>query len=128
MTKRTVVIRRQSRGLQLKTKRKSIGEAKIPAAKSNAGFARPVFVVLACAVFVALLYIYSINHSAVKGYEIRSVEKEISELKKENENLRIKEAQLKSLYRVEQSARDLNMSNVSDAVYLEENPSVAYSK
>lgn len=126
MTKRTVVVRRRNHLAQPKTKRKSCCDFQVPAEKRNAGFARPVFVVVVCAALVALTYIYSINHVAVKGYQIRGIEKEIAELKEDNENLKIKEAQLKSLHRIEQSARDFNMSDLSDAAYIEENSEVAY--
>lgn len=126
MTKRTIVISRRNGGSRLKTKRNTYKTSNKAIVSSNAGFAKPVFVVLACAVFVALAYIYSINHNAVKGYRIKNIEREIAELKKDNEMLKIKEAQLKSLYRTEQSARDLNMSDLSDVIYIEENPSVAY--
>ncbi len=127
MTKRTIVIRRSNCGWQPKTKRKIDSSKQAPCKISgNAGFARPVFVVTASAVCVGLLYIYTINHSAVQGFAIKEVEKQISELKKENESLRIREAELKSLYRVEDSARQLEMKDVESPVYIEEYDTVAF--
>ena len=123
MTKRSVVIRKTHRW-QPNIKRK------IQLQASNrprfSGFISPVFVVLACTAFSGLLYIYSINQTAVKGIEMRRVEQEIANQKKTNEALKIKEAELKSLYRIEQQSKELNMVDCPDVKYIEENSSVAY--
>lgn len=71
------------------------------------------------------IYLYSINSSAVKGYQVRQVEKEIQELKKENDNLKIKEAELKSLYRIEESSKNLNMEDLKNVSYIEQTGPVA---
>lgn len=123
MTRRTVVIRRKSYGWQPNIKRKI--QTTVERSSHSAGFISPVFVVLAFAVFSGLFYIYSVNQTAVKGIEIRKVEKEIAEQKKAGEALKIKEAELKSLYNIEGSSKNLNMVNAENVKYLEENPSVA---
>ncbi|KKT87391.1 MAG: hypothetical protein UW87_C0035G0002 [Candidatus Moranbacteria bacterium GW2011_GWC2_45_10] len=70
----------------------------------------------------------SINQSAVKGLQIRKIEKEISQMKKENESLKIKEAELKSLYKIEQFSKDLNMSEAAEVTFLDEsNPLALHS-
>lgn len=120
MVNRTVVIRRKSCSWHPKIKRK-IQKQKINAA----GFINPVFVVIVCGTLTGLLYLYSINQTAMKGLQIRNIEKEISQIKNENENLKIKEAALKSLYQLEEASKNLNMSNLKDAQYIEETPSVA---
>jgi len=126
MMKRTVVIRRRSLNWQPNTKRK-IQLQPIAALKSHsAGFISPVFIVLACAVFSGLFYIYSVNQTAVKGIEIRNAEKDIAQQQKNNESLKIKEAELKSLYHIEEESKQLNMINAANVKYLEESPSVAY--
>lgn len=125
MTNRTVVIRRNSFLRQPNTKRKNNFNQKSPKA-SPAGFISPVFIVLACTAFSGLFYIYSVNQTAVKGLEIRNAEREISLQRKENEALKIKEAELKSLYRIEGSIKDLNMISADNVKYLEENPQVAF--
>ncbi|KKP95354.1 MAG: hypothetical protein US25_C0071G0004 [Candidatus Moranbacteria bacterium GW2011_GWE1_36_7] len=125
MTKRTVVIRKKTYCWQPKTKRKT--EQVILAPKNHsAGFISPVFVVLACTLFSGLFYIYSVNQTAVKGIAIRSAEQEIVKQKKENEILKIREAELKSLYNIEESSKQLNMAQSANIKYLEESPSVAY--
>lgn len=120
MTKRTVVIRRRSCNWQPKTNNKIKKQR-----THSAGFINPVFVVLVCAIFSGLMYLYSINQTAVKGLEVRQIEKEIAQAQKENENLKIKEAGLKSLYFVEEKSKELNMSQLKDVQFVEENGQVA---
>ena len=95
--------------------------------KNNAaGFISPVFIVLACTAFSGLFYIYSVNQTAIKGIAIRNAEQEISRKQKDNEALKIKEAELKSLYNIEQTSKQLNMVDAANVKYIEESPSVAY--
>ena len=130
MTNRTVVIRRQSFGWQPNIKRKiQIQQPRIAAPKLHlAGFISPVFVVLACAAFAGLFYIYSVNQTAVKGIEIRRAEQEVATEQKNNELLKIKEAELKSLYNIEEESKNLNMFDSANVKYIEETPSVAYGR
>lgn len=69
-------------------------------------------------------YLYSVNRSAVQGYSLRTLEKEISTLKQENAELKITEVDLRSLYRIE-TEEGLRMQKVESAVYLEERGPVA---
>lgn len=94
---------------------------------NTAGFISPVFVVLSCMAFSGLFYMYSVNQTAVKGLAIRNAEREIVQQKKDNESLKIKEAELKSLYRIEESSRQLEMIDSTNVKYLEENPAVAFN-
>lgn len=128
MMKRTVVIRRRSFNWQPNIKRK-IQQSQIAAPKMHlAGFISPVFVVLACTAFSGLFYIYSVNQTAVKGIEIRRAEQEIATQQKNNEALKIREAELKSLYHIEEQSKQLNMVDSANVKYLEETPSVAYGR
>jgi len=126
MTKRTIVLRKNSCGWQLKTKRKT-ESLKVAVSSRPAGFISPVLVVLACTAFSGLFYIYSVNQTAVKGIAIRNAEKEVAAQEKNNESLKIKEAELKSLYRIEEASKQLNMVDAAGVKYLEETPAVAYS-
>jgi len=126
MINRTVVIKRKSSCWQPKIKRK-IKIQPLAAVKPRlAGFINPVFIVLACTVFSGLFYIYSVNQTAIKGIQIRNAEKEIADKQKDNETLKIKEAELKSLYHIEEESKQLNMIDSPNVKYIEENPSVAY--
>ncbi len=116
MRKRNVVIRNKTCSWKPQTKRKTEIKYKM----STAGFVNPVAAVVVLAVFAAFFYMYSINQSAVKGLQFRKIEKEISQIKKENESLRIKEAELKSLYKIEQFSKDLNMLEASEVTFLDE--------
>lgn len=69
-------------------------------------------------------YLYSINRSAVQGYNMRALEKEIDKLKTENAELKITEADLKSLYRIEVSEEALAMQKPENVIYIEERESV----
>ncbi|OGI18114.1 MAG: hypothetical protein A3J06_01765 [Candidatus Moranbacteria bacterium RIFCSPLOWO2_02_FULL_48_19] len=70
-------------------------------------------------------YLYSVNRSAVMGYHLRTLEKEISALKQENAELKISEADLRSLYRIEASGEELHMQKLDTITYLEERGPVA---
>ena len=70
-------------------------------------------------------YLYSVNRSAVQGYHLRTLEKEIDTLKQENTELKISEADLRSLYRIEASAEALDMQQLETVIYLEERGPVA---
>lgn len=126
MTNRTVVIRKNSFARQPNIKRNINFKQKTPKVNA-AGFISPVFVVLACTAFSGLFYMYSVNQTAVKGLAIRSAEKEILQQQKDNESLKIREAELKSLYHIEDSSRQLNMVDSTNVKYLEESPAVAYN-
>lgn len=118
-----MIASRNARGIyswQQNTKRKTNTEI-----KNIKGFINSGFLIVALLFVAAALYVYSINSSAVKGYQIKQVEKEIMELKKENEDLKIKEAQLKSLYHIEESSKNLNMGDLKNVSYIEESGPVA---
>ncbi len=125
MTRRTVVIRKKSFCWQLNTKRKTQVIAR--PRKNVAGFINPVFVVLACTVFSGVFYVYCINQTATKGITIQQAEKAIAQKRNENDSLRIREAEVKSLYHIEDQSKNMNMVAAQNVVYLEETPTVAYS-
>ena len=70
-------------------------------------------------------YLYSVNRSAVQGYRMRALEKEIDRLKQENAEFKISEADLRSLYRIEASEEALSMQKPESIIYLEERGPVA---
>ena len=72
-------------------------------------------------VFIAALgvfYIFEVNNNATKGYEIRVLEKKVQELKDSQERLKIREAELKSMYNIEERTKNLNMVAPKDVSYL----------
>lgn len=74
---------------------------------------------------VGFLYLYSMNGSAVQGYEINQIEEEINVLREEADELKIREAELNSLYRLEEERGNLEMEEVDDVVYVHDSSSVA---
>ena len=124
MTNRTVVIRKKSCNWQPNTKRKIVSNAEPK--KRLAGFINPVFIVLACTVFSGVFYVYNINKTATKGIAIQQAEKEIFKRKNENEALKIREAEVKSLYHIEDISKGMNMVAPQNVTYIEESPVVAY--
>lgn len=78
--------------------------------ETHAGAAHvAVIVLLALSLFSAGLYVYAVNRSAVQGYAIRTLEKDLKELKKANAELKVREAEAKSLSRVEEGSNELRM-------------------
>jgi cell division protein FtsL len=75
-----------------------------------------VLVALVCA--AGVFYIFEVNNLATKGYEIRELENRLEKLRKENENLRIQEAELKSMYKIEEKTKELNMVVPANVSYL----------
>lgn len=70
-------------------------------------------------------YLYSVNQNAVQGYHMRTLEKEIAVLKQKNAELRITEADLRSLQRIESLEGELQMQKLENVKYLEERGPVA---
>jgi cell division protein FtsL len=73
-------------------------------------------VVLVCA--TGVFYIFEVNNMATKGYEIDKLEKQLNDLKKENERLQIEAAELKSMYKIEEKTKELNMIAPKGVSYL----------
>jgi cell division protein FtsB len=87
-----------------------------------------ILAVFSCFV-VCAVYLGIINTTAVKGYEVRKVEQEIEQLKKDNKQLQIEEAELNSFYNIKDNVGNLNMVEAKDVVYIDNNDqSVAVKK
>ncbi|MDD3498706.1 MAG: septum formation initiator family protein [Candidatus Moranbacteria bacterium] len=84
------------------------------------GFAKIKILIAVFGLIICVGYLGVINISAVKGYEIRKVEKEIEDLRKENKKLQIEAAELNSSYNIENEAQNLNMVKAEDVVYISE--------
>lgn len=76
-------------------------------------------------ILLGAFYLYTTNRVAVQGYAIRGIEKDIARLKKDNNQLRIEEAELKSLYRIEEAGKRMNMFEPTTVNYIEETNSIA---
>ncbi len=73
-------------------------------------------------------YLFSVNQNAVAGYSMRVAEKRMAELSNESQRLRIREAELRSLYGLEEASSRLDMKPIEDAVSLDEPGPVAFGR
>lgn len=78
-----------------------------------------VFVVFGLILFSGAFYLYQVNDTATKGVEIKKAESQINELKQSNENLKIKEVELRSMYNIEKEVKDLDLVNTAEISYVE---------
>ena len=74
------------------------------------------FVALICA--MGVFYIFEVNNVATQGYAIQNLEKQAQDLRDSNEKLKIKEAELRSMYNIEEKTKDLNMTAPKDVSYM----------
>jgi cell division protein FtsB len=82
-----------------------------------------VVAILVCA--LGLLYIFQINNMATKGYEVEDYEKKLSSVKKENQKMMVRLADLESMYEVEsKTKKKLQIVNPNDITYITSSSSV----
>ena len=89
--------------------------------KKNFGFVKIKILTASLCLLVCVAYLGIINTTAVKGYEVRKVEQQIEELRKENKQLEIQEAELNSFYNIKDNIENLNMVESEDVVYIDNN-------
>lgn len=113
--RRSYCIYRRHSAQKLKTKHNTTAQ----------GFGSVGVFLFVCVVLTGVLYLFSTNDIAIKGDEIYNIEKEIKELSRENEQLMIQEAQLRSLESVEDVVKQNGMEEVSDPAYVDRETFVA---
>lgn len=89
------------------------------------GFKRASFALVFVVILFGVCYLYQVNDLATKGYEIREIETQIAELKKNNEKNKIREVELRSMYSIEREVSNLDLVASTNAAYLDINGSVA---
>lgn len=70
-------------------------------------------------VFVAVLgisYLFAVNGSSTKGYEIKKLERRLLELKESSKRLELEAASLKSIQNLEATVKTLNLAPGSGSV------------
>jgi len=73
---------------------------------------------LALIVFVGLSYLYYINQTATGGFDIKGMESQIDEIKKENKQLEVSAAEMQSLSNIEAASEDMQMVATTSIEYL----------
>ena len=86
------------------------------------------FISGACLLCVVIGYLVVVNRNAVSGYSLRSVEKRMLALSNESQKLRIREAELCSLYGLKEASNRLDMKPIEDALSLDEPGPIAYGR
>jgi len=92
--------------------------------KKYYGFARLKIAIIGFGLMLCVSYLCVINTGAVKGYEIKKVEQKIAQLKKENRQLQIEEAELNSFYNIKKEVGGLDMVEVKDIVYVSDDDQI----
>ncbi len=97
-----------------------LGERKVTlkAHKAKVGRVTSSFFLVALVCALGVYYIFEVNKIAVRGYEIRELESKLEKIKKDNETLQIQAAELKSMYKIEERTKELNMIVPKDISYL----------
>lgn len=99
-----------------KTKRKN--RVRIKKMKSNFNFSLIILVLFFILISLILFYAFTINRVATMGYDIKVTEKKINDLKNDNDNLKIKISELKSINVLENKALEIGMVEPQEVDYL----------
>ena len=101
------------------TRYSTLRETSSPRELSFTGAVHPMVLIAAFALFASVVsYLYALNLGATSGFETRKYEQQIGELEKENGRLRITEAELRSLGKIEEATKERNMVVPDAPVYL----------
>lgn len=101
------------------------GRRLAPNRKKN-GFVQKGFIIIAAGFLLSAgNYLFSINQNAVHGYRIRTLEKEITSLKKEESRLQSIEAEMRSLDKTKEAGARMGMERATDIVSVERIGTVA---
>jgi len=69
-------------------------------------------------VFVGLSYLYYINQTATGGFDIKGMENQIDEMKKDNKQLQVHTAEMQSLSNIEKASEEMQMVATTSIKYL----------
>jgi hypothetical protein len=83
------------------------------------------FLLAAGVIITGSFYLYQVNDLATKGFEMKEAENRIAQLEKEGKKMEIREVELRSMYNIEESTKDLNLINAQNVTYVEMNSPVA---
>ncbi|GEM_PF-6687995 len=80
------------------------------------------WVLLTLSIFIFLsgiIYVFETNKLAAMGNERRKAKEQLERLKKENEEMKLKEAQLRSIYELEKARKNLSLQKPEKIEFLE---------
>ena len=84
-----------------------------------------VFMLVVIISVAGIVYIMQVNKLATMGYEMKIKESKIEDLKKTNEDLKIRAAELKSMHNLEVDKDRMNMKKPEEITYIEVDDAVA---
>ena len=93
--------------------------------KIHIGLATNVFMFFSVLMICVGAYVYQVNGIATEGFAEKELQDQIQDLKKQSEQLKIKEVELKSMYNIEKSAEELNLESAPGLSYVEMHGPVA---
>jgi hypothetical protein len=68
-----------------------------------------------------LAYVFGINQSAAKGYEIKKQQQKLSQLKEQNEQLQVRAAEIGSMTQIQMEAATNQLVQITNQEYLQPN-------
>jgi len=95
-------------------------------AKTSKTFFGSVMIVLVC--LMGVFYMVQMTTVATKGYEMEKYEKKLNELKRENQKLQVKLAELGSIENFEEASGKFSKIEAKDVSYVVTDSSVAMER
>lgn len=111
----------QNKKTQTKIRRPRFGKIRISVVTANVA-------VLSIIAVGAVAYLVQINGLATKGYQIRELETQITQLRQENNQLEVQALDLQSMDNVKNKVTQLNMVPTGKADYLSGGSSFAVNR
>lgn len=117
--------KRQSRSYYVYRRNECVNKKTI---KKLHGFSSVGVFICICVMFAGISYLFNTNNTAIKGDDIYDIEQDIVALKRENDQLLIQIAQLRSVQKVENVVHIIGMEEVEEAIYIDQQTIVAFDE
>ncbi len=95
-----------------------IKKTTVKSVQKRVSFSNIIFWLGLLLVSLILWYAFNVNKIATLGYQMKNTEKNIQKLKNENDELKIKSSELKSIGTLEIKANEIGMTNPPEVDYL----------
>lgn len=103
-------------GLPAQVQAKTKPKKNLEKARSTLGIWLAVFIVL-----LGLVYVIEVNTTSTKGYEIKALESQLTDLKEQNKRLELESSSLKSIQHLQETAKTLNLGPSGKVRYIGQN-------
>lgn len=85
-------------------------------------------VLIVATAFLFVMYVWQVNASSTAGFAMRDIEREITQLERENDRLNVRIAELQSVESVSRRLRMLGLQPVRDITYIVSNSTIALNQ